>query len=327
MRKTFILILMLTFALAGCTGKPATETSEPVTEPEPAAEPVRRPSRRAPAGQVTEPQPDAVQPDAWEQAGEAVRRDERAESQPAVDSRGDQDNQDIAAQWARIMQEDNTRASAMQLRGLYARGGVGGNDSNISYGGNGISRMAPGAGSPDAGISESGPSTYGVPFTLGLGVRFRINDRLSLGTGLDYSMLTRSFKGTYTSPSADPFEGTIFHTVHYIGVPVNVYYNLLDTRDGLMNVYAWGGGSADYCVANGYKLMGAPASTVKDAAGGFQFSTALGLGLEFKLSDRLGLYLDPAVRYYFHSPGQPKSVRTDKPFNKKLIRVLDELSI
>ena len=38
------------------------------------------------------------------------------------------------------------------------------------------------------------------------------------------------------------------------------------------------------------------------------------MGLEFKLSDKLGLYIDPAVRYYFHSPGQPKSVRTDKPF-------------
>ena len=95
---------------------------------------------------------------------------------------------------------------------------------------------------------------------------------------------------------------------------MNVYYNLLNTRDGLMDIYAWGGGSADYCIANGYRLMGTPATTVKDAAGGFQFSAALGLGLEFKLSDRLGLYLDPAVRYYFHSPGQPKSVRTDKPF-------------
>ena len=127
-------------------------------------------------------------------------------------------------------------------------------------------------------------------------------------------MLTRSFKGTYTGSAAAPYDGLIFHTVHYVGVPVNVYYDLFSTRDELMKIYAWGGGSADYCVANNYRLMGAPTSVVPDKAGGFQFSAALGMGLEFKLSDKLGLYIDPAVRYYFHSPGQPKSVRTDKPF-------------
>ena len=296
---------------------PEQETSAEAAE-EAASAPVRNPRRKAapaPAAPKASDAPDASAQQAGmtEPSADAPSQPVQQEEQAQTPS-GNQDSQDAAAQWARIMQEDNTRSSSVRLGGLYARGGLGGNDSNISYGGNGISRMAPGAGSPDAGISESGPSTYGVPFTVGLGARFSVTDRLSFGTGLDYSMLTRSFKGTYTSPTAAPFDGTIFHTVHYIGVPVNVYYNLLDTRDGLMNVYAWGGGSADYCIANGYKLMGTPATTVKDEAGGFQFSAALGIGLEFKLTDRLGLYLDPAVRYYFHSPGQPKSVRTDKPF-------------
>ncbi len=304
------------------TGDLLAQTVEPeAVEPdvEFVSAPIRRPASRKAAAEAQE-----APSQAEESAGVSEGQPEIPQGQDSGgheattgDKGGtvsDNDNQDSAEQWARIMQEDSVRPSAMQLNGFYARGGVGGNDSNISYGGNGISRMAPGAGSPDAGISESGPSTYGVPFTIGLGARFRVADKLSLGTGLDYSMLTRSFKGTYTAPSASPFEGTIFHTVHYIGIPVNVYYNLLNTRDGLMDIYAWGGGSADYCIANGYRLMGTPATTVKDAAGGFQFSAALGLGLEFKLSDRLGLYLDPAVRYYFHSPGQPKSVRTDKPF-------------
>ena len=220
--------------------------------------------------------------------------------------------EDIAAQWARISNEGQHRTSGLRIGSLYAQGGVGGNDSNISYGGNGISRMAPGAGSADAGISETSASTYGVPFTIGLGVTFPISGKLSIGTGLDYSLLSRSFNGTYTG-GGESYNGSIFHDVSYVGVPVKLYYKLLGTRDGLMDVYAWGGGSAEICVANSYRLMGAQAKVINDKAGAFQFSTALGVGIQFKVTDKLGIYLDPAVRYYFHG-NQPKSVRTDKPF-------------
>ena len=216
---------------------------------------------------------------------------------------------EAAGQWARIESEDTRTASHVRFSNLYAQGGVGGNDSNISYGGNGISRMAPSSGSPSAGISEGSSSTYGVPFTIGLGARFHVAPKLSLGTGVGYSLLTRTFTGSYS----DSYTGSISHAVQYVGVPVNVYYDLLGTRDGLMNMYAWGGGSAELCVGNSYTLLeSAAANIIKDKTGSMQFSAALGLGFEFRLSDKLGLYVDPAVRYYFHG-NQPKSVRTDKP--------------
>ena len=222
-------------------------------------------------------------------------------------------DEETAAQWARIEREEHARASRAGFSGLYAQGGVGGNDSNLSYGGNGISRMAPGTGSVNAGVYETSASTYGVPFTVGVGARFSITDRLSLGTGIDYSLLTRSFNGIYNAYLTDQYTGTIFHNVQYIGVPVNAYYNLLGTSDGLMDVYAWGGGEAEYCISNKYRLMGESPVVIPDKAGGFQFSAALGIGIQFKLTDKLGLYLDPSVRYYFHG-NQPKSIRTDKPF-------------
>ena len=226
--------------------------------------------------------------------------------------KNDKEAEDIAAQWARISNEGQHRTSGLKIGSLYAQGGVGGNDSNISYGGNGISRMAPGAGSADAGISETSASTYGVPFTIGLGVSFPVSEKLSIGTGLGYSLLTRSFTGSYTG-GGETYNGSIFHNVSYVGVPVNAYYKLIGTRDGLMDVYAWGGGSAEICVANNYRLVNAQSRLINDKAGAFQFSAALGVGIQFKVSDKLGIYLDPAVRYYFHG-NQPKSVRTDKPF-------------
>ena len=219
-------------------------------------------------------------------------------------------SEDVAAQWATLEQEDAIQSTgSVKFSGLYAQGGVGGNDSNISYGGTGISKMAPGAGSPDAGIGEVGTSTYGVPFTIGLGARFHVAPKLSLGTGLEYSLLTRTFKGSYS----DSYTGGISHSVQYVGIPVNAYYDLLTTRDNLLNLYAWGGGSAEVCVSNKYRLMSDPGTVVKDAAGALQFSAALGIGVEIPLGSKLSLYLDPAVRYYFHG-NQPKSLRTDKPF-------------
>ena len=252
--------------------------------------------------------------DQTESDGQVVSQTEEVADSPSADTVkdsqvSDQEAAEAAEQWARIESEDARVASRIKFSNLYAQGGVGGNDSNISYGGNGISRMAPGKGSPSAGITESSTSTYGVPFTIGLGARFNVAPKLSLGTGLEYSLLTRTFTGSYS----DSYTGSIAHNVQYVGIPVNVYYDLFSTRDNLLNLYAWGGGSAEVCVANSYKLLGSEsASTIKDNAGSMQFSAALGLGFQFKLSDKLGLYVDPAVRYYFHG-NQPKSIRTDKP--------------
>lgn len=277
---------------------------------EPAREGTRRHSRSAFSGQA-DMQPSVDETDA---TAPVVLSGNKEESEKESDRQDAGYSPEEATKWALIEQEEHSaKKTRIKTSGLYAQGGLGGNDSNISYGGNGISRMAPGAGSADAGISENGESTYGVPFTIGLGVRFSVTDKLSLGTGLDYSLLTRSFNGSYSGSAASAYEGMIFHNVQYIGVPVNVYYQLLQTRDGLMDVYAWGGGEAEYCISNRYRLMSATPVVIPDKAGGFQFSAALGLGLEFKLSKALGLYIDPSVRYYFHG-NQPKSVRTDKPF-------------
>ena len=232
---------------------------------------------------------------------------------PSVPSteKSDSDNasaEEAAAAWARIEAQENAVRRGVTVQGVYAHGGLGGNDSNLSYGGTGISRLAPGPGSEDTGIGESGSSTYGVPFTLGLGVRFGLGGKLSLGTGLEYSLLTRTFTGTYQS-----YTGSILHTVQYVGVPINLYYDLFTTREGLLNIYAFGGGTAEVCVGNAYRLLSGPGSVIRDDAGALQFSAALGAGFQFRLSEKLGLYFDPSVRYYFHG-NQPKSLRTDKPF-------------
>jgi hypothetical protein len=47
-------------------------------------------------------------------------------------------------------------------------------------------------------------------------------------------------------------------------------------------------------------------------APGLQLAAGLGLGIEFRLGEHLGLYVDPSLRYYFEG-NQPRSIRTQQP--------------
>ena len=183
---------------------------------------------------------------------------------------------------------------------LYAQGAIGSNEASP--------RPAPGAWMApggESGFSELGASTYGVPFTVGLGVRIYLLPRLSIGTGLDYSLLTRSFTGSFDGES-----GTVSHTLQYIGVPANVYFDLISANR--IKFYVYGGGEAEYCISNKYRLFANPDIVRKYPVDRLQFSLAGGLGVEFRLTDKLGIYLDPGVNYYFNC-NQPRNIRTEKP--------------
>ena len=188
---------------------------------------------------------------------------------------------------------------------LYAQGSVGSNDANLRPSAPGT-RMAPGVMQDDF-FDLGGSNTFGVPFTLGLGVRFYVTPRLSVGTGLDYSLLTRTFMGSYQGTS-----GTVSHTIQYLGVPVRLYYDVL-TSDRI-KFYAYGGGSIEFCIGNRYRLFGVPDIVREYGVREPMFSAGVGVGVEFQLTRTLGLYLDPGVNYYFMGrEQQPRSIRTDKP--------------
>lgn len=209
-----------------------------------------------------------------------------------------------------LLEQEEKQPRSFRKPSLYARGAISTNDSDhrsIDR----VSSMAPGMESN--GITEQSASVYGVPVTIGLGVRFYIAPRLSIGTGLDYSILTRTFTGKYTNyssfvPSTEV--GDVSHVLQYIGVPLDIYYDILNSRK--IKFYVHAGGEAEFCISNKYTLYSSPKITHREAVKQLQYSVGAGLGVEFSLSDHLGLYFDPGFRYYFYN-NQPKSVRTDKP--------------
>lgn len=177
---------------------------------------------------------------------------------------------------------------------------------------------APGSGAiVKTGVTDKSQSTYGVPVSFGIGAKYRLSDKLAFGTGINYSLLSRSFTGQYNEVDGmglvtKSISTDIYNEIHYIGIPLNLYYDVL--RSGNIDFYVYGGGSVEKGLGNNYHIKCEPESFwYKERVPGLQWSVAAGLGLEFNLYRHLSLYLDPSVRYYFDC-NQPTSVRTSRPY-------------
>lgn len=159
-------------------------------------------------------------------------------------------------------------------------------------------------------------SSYAIPVTFGATVKISFGNNWAIGTGLNYTMLQRTFAGKYTEyldgVLKHDIESDIRHTTHYIGIPVNAYYTFLSGSK--IKLYAYAGGTAEKAVSNKFKVLDGPERiTYSEKAKGMQFSAGAGLGVEFNVIDRLGIYVNPGVRYFFDCD-QPVSIRTQQPF-------------
>ena len=160
-----------------------------------------------------------------------------------------------------------------------------------------------GSGNNGLSLQELSTSTYDIPLSFGVGIRFNITDRFSIGTGLNYSLLSRKFDGSYQG-----HYGEVKHNLQYVGIPVNAYYTILQSNT--IKFYTFAGGEAEYAVSNKYHIDD---KVYSEQVKGLQYSAAVGLGVEFRVTDFLGIYIDPSARYYFNCK-QPNSIRTVQPF-------------
>ncbi|MBO4465868.1 MAG: PorT family protein [Bacteroidales bacterium] len=204
--------------------------------------------------------------------------------------------------FAEIMAEEAAAAKKTTRRlALKAGGIVGGNDAHIL-----TSRPAFSSGLPSEGIQETTNSIYGIPMSFGLSVRYHFAEKLAVSAGVNWSFLSRTFQGKYKTE-----EGAFTHNLQYIGIPVAVSYDVIDSKTLLFYCYA--GGSAEKAISSKYYIYDLSTSPLlSENVPSLQYGLFGGIGVEFRVSEKVGLYADPGVKYYF--PGnQPKSIRTDKP--------------
>ncbi len=158
-------------------------------------------------------------------------------------------------------------------------------------------------------------SSYSIPLTFGLGAKVNFTKRWAVGAGVNWTMLRRTFNGRYVkvengvSKSSDT---EVQHTLQYVGIPVNAFYNIIQSPR--IKFYTYAGGTVEKGISNVYRVQDIKnVPRVKNNVKGVQLSAGAGLGVEFIVVDWLGVYINPGVRYYFDCD-QPVNIRTQQPF-------------
>lgn len=167
------------------------------------------------------------------------------------------------------------------------------------------------------GLFDERPEfSFGLPVSAGLHIRYDFNQRWGLGTGIVYTNLSRSFIANYAEVEGKEVLKRIYDTdvtnqQHYLGVPVDLFFNIVNT--GMWNVHVRMGGMAEKLVDNHFLIHDSAGDIhLHEAVKPLQLSAGAGIGVEFKCTPYLGIYLDPTLRYYFDN-GQPRSLRTIQP--------------
>lgn len=149
-----------------------------------------------------------------------------------------------------------------------------------------------------------------MPISLGVQAQLPLNERLSVATGLNYTLLFSH----YDAISRDETRETQ-QTLHYIGVPLNLYYNLFNKES--LRVYISSGVAAEKGLYADYKVFESGVRrTYGQSIEGIQWSVNGGFGVEFQVNNSAGLYFDPSVAYYFDN-NQPLSIRSSQPLQFK----------
>ena len=145
-----------------------------------------------------------------------------------------------------------------------------------------------------------------------MGLNWQFARNWAVGSGLRYTNLSRTFVGDYKGNGFVLPQTDIDNHQHWLGIPVNVYYAFVNT--GRWHVHVFTGGTMEFLVDNDYLVHGTQKDIHYHQRGTRpQFSAGLGVGVEFKITPWLGLYLDPSFRYYFRPDLQPRSLRTIQP--------------
>ena len=159
--------------------------------------------------------------------------------------------------------------------------------------------------------------SHKMPVKLGLTARYAFTNLLGIETGLTYSLLQSDIKRG--SESTTGAWSNSEQTLHYLGVPLNLTFDFLNTR--YVNIYAAAGGMMEFGVKGSIKttdhLNNSMTSTHQNAITpkGLLWSVNATAGVQVNVLPSLGIYVEPGMSHHFKNDRQPRSSYTDKPTN------------
>lgn len=156
-----------------------------------------------------------------------------------------------------------------------------------------------------------------LPVHAGASIAYRINDRVSVETGIAYSYL-----------SADIHEGSDSYyfageqSLHYVGIPVGVRIRAMSWKN--FDIYVGAGFEADKCVSGTLKKSHVINGQTRDdghesiSIRPLQWSVNAGAGVQYNISSMVGIYAEPGLSYYFDNGSNIETIYSEKPLNFNL---------
>ena len=155
--------------------------------------------------------------------------------------------------------------------------------------------------------------SHKLPVKFGVSFRYGFNEKLGIESGLTYTLLNSTFTTTAGTANGNT---TGKQTLHYIGIPLNVTYNIIGSK--LFNVYASAGGAMEKAVGGYFETTGhvdgkrseTNRNSLKPKE--LQWSLNASAGAQVNVLNQLGLYVEPGISYRIPSGSHVRSIYTDK---------------
>ena len=150
-----------------------------------------------------------------------------------------------------------------------------------------------------------------LPFSIQLMLSRPILSKLSIESGLSYTLLKST---TITgSPMANIQEQ---QKIHYLGIPLRIGYRWYSNAG--LDLYSSAGAMMEMPIYSSFfvKHFYKGGTTYKNTLSygvPFQFSTMIGMGLQYDFTPHLGIYIEPSLQYFFDNGSDLETYRTEHP--------------
>ena len=157
--------------------------------------------------------------------------------------------------------------------------------------------------------------SHKIPVKVGLTARYNITGRIGVETGLTYSVLSSSVKIGNSETGKNWSTGS--QTLHYLGIPLNISFNILNSR--YVNIYVTGGGMMEKSISGSIKTdeyvdgKFDRTLTTNISPKGLQWSVNAAAGVQANILPQLGFFVEPGVSHHFKNGSRVRSIYTDKP--------------
>lgn len=267
-------------------------------------------ARAVPA--VQEPDPEVQEtPAAQEEVPVVPGKPAKKTPETPIPSKGAPVQEDVQARFNLLAQAES-KPSAGRGFSITASGNL--QDVFRSSVKGGVMRpySAPPVNSEEGIYNQSPELSFSLPFSAGIGLKYNFSPRWAVGVGLRYTNLSRTFIGDYVGAGFREIQTDIDNHQHWLGIPLHLYYDIVNR--GRWRVHTFAGASTEFLLDNDFLVHGSSKDFHYHQKGSRpQWSGDFGLGVEFRITPSLGIYLDPSVRYFFRTELQPRSLRTIQP--------------